>query len=103
VPVLTCRGRAFAARVAASLLDAVGLPELVAASLDDYERLALELARDRGRLQAMRRKLDADRGACPLFDTDRCRRHIEAAYLTMWETWRRGEAPRAFSVEPVEA
>jgi protein O-GlcNAc transferase len=102
VPVLTCRGRAFAARVAASLLDAVGLPELVTTSLDEYERLALELAGDRHRLQAMRQKLDADRLACPLFDTDRCRRHIEAAYRTMWETWRRGEGPRSFSVEAVE-
>ena len=102
VPVLTCRGRAFAARVAASLLDAVGLPELVTANLDEYERLALELAGDRHRLQAMRQKLDADRLTCPLFDTDRCRRHIEAAYRTMWETWRRGEGPRSFSVEAIE-
>jgi protein O-GlcNAc transferase len=98
LPLLTCRGEAFAGRVAASLLNAVGLPELVTHSLDEYERLALKLATDASLLQSIRRKLEQNRLRCPLFDTDRFRRHIEAAYLTAWEIWQRGERPRSFAV-----
>ena len=100
LPVVTCAGRALAGRVAASLLHAVGLPELVTANLDAYEALALELATDRDRLRAIRHKLEANRPTCPLFDTDRFRRNIEAAYTTMWDMWQRGEPPRSFSVDP---
>ncbi len=78
LPVLTCPGHSFIGRVAASLLHAVGLPELVTASLDEYEALALELASDREALQAIRQRLEANRSTYPLFDTDRLRRHIEA-------------------------
>jgi predicted O-linked N-acetylglucosamine transferase (SPINDLY family) len=101
VPMVTCIGDTFAGRVAASLLHAVGLPELVTRTLDDYESLALRLATDPARLQAIRGKLAEQRLSCALFDTDRFRRHIEAAYTTMWETWRRGEGPRSFAVEAI--
>jgi predicted O-linked N-acetylglucosamine transferase (SPINDLY family) len=103
LPVLTCIGKAMAGRVAASLLRAAGLPELVTANLDEYEKMALRLAKDSALLQASRRKLADHRLGCPLFDTDRFRRHIEAAYTTMWETWQRGERPRSFSVDAVGA
>ena len=86
--------------MAASLLHAVGLPELVTASLEQYEALVLALATDRDRLAAVRRKLAANRLTHPLFDTDRFRRHLEAAYATMWDIWQRGEPPRSFSVPP---
>ena len=99
LPLITCRGESFAGRVAASLLDAVGLPELVTSSLAEYEELALRLATDASRLQSIRRKLEQTRLSCPLFDTDRFRRHIEAAYLTMWEIWQQGQGPRNFTVE----
>jgi predicted O-linked N-acetylglucosamine transferase (SPINDLY family) len=98
VPVLTCAGATFAGRVAASLLHAVGLPELVACDLQEYEDLAFELAMNPVRLRAMRDKLETNPAGHPLFDTDRFRRHIEAAYRTMWEIWQRGEPPRAFGV-----
>jgi protein O-GlcNAc transferase len=98
LPVLTCLGTAFAGRVAYSLLDAVGLPELVTRSGDEYEALALELATTPARLAALREKLARHREAFPLFDTERFRRHIESAYVTMWERAQRGEAPAAFSV-----
>jgi predicted O-linked N-acetylglucosamine transferase (SPINDLY family) len=101
LPVLTCQGEAFAARVAGSLLDAVGLPELVTHSLADYEAQALALAQDATRLGALRAKLGQNRNTHPLFDTDRFRQHIEAAYVRMWETWQRGEAPQSFAVEAV--
>jgi predicted O-linked N-acetylglucosamine transferase (SPINDLY family) len=96
VPVLTCPGATFSSRVAGSLLHAIGLPELIAGSLADYERLALALAFDRDRLAAIRERLAHNRGAAPLFDTDRFTRAIEAAYVAMWERAERGEPPQAF-------
>jgi len=101
VPVLTCRGTAFAGRVAASLLDAVGLPDLVTTSLADYEALALRLATDPRLLAALKVRLEHNRLRFPLFDGDRFRRHIEAAYTTMWQIWQRGEPPRSFAVAPL--
>ena len=99
LPVVTCPGDAFASRVAASLLTAVGLPELIATSMADYEALALTLARDAARLAALKARLAANRTTCTLFDTDRTRRHIEAAYVTMVERARRGEPAESFAVE----
>lgn len=98
VPVLSCTGTTFAGRVAASLLSAIGLPELAVASLGEYEALALALANDRGRLAAVRERLARNRLEKPLFDSDRFRRGLEAAYETMWEMHLRGEARRSFSV-----
>ena len=99
LPVLTREGTAFAGRVAASLLYAVGLPELVTHSIEDYEALALRLARDPSLLEGYRNRLATNRLTHPLFDTDRFRHHIEAAYLQMWKIWQRGEQPRSFAVE----
>jgi predicted O-linked N-acetylglucosamine transferase (SPINDLY family) len=101
VPVLTCIGATFPSRVAASLLHAIGLPELVTSSLDDYEAVALDLARDPARLQSIRRRLEANRLTHPLYDTDRFRRHLEIAYATMLKISQRGEGPRSFSVDPI--
>jgi protein O-GlcNAc transferase len=100
LPVLSCAGTTFAGRVAASVLQAAGLPELVTHSLEEYEALALSLASDRTRLESLRRKLADNRPTCPLFDAERFCRHLETAYLTMWDIYRRGEAPRSFRVEP---
>jgi len=99
LPVLTCMGDSFVGRVAASLLHAVGLPELVTGNLDDYDALALRLATDPTLLADTRRKLDRNRTTSPLFDSARLCRHIESAYATMWEMSRRGERPRSFTVE----
>ena len=101
LPVLTCSGTTFAGRVAASVLRAAGLPELITFSLEDYETLALRLARDREMLAGVRGRLAQHRHTCPLFDTDRFRRHLEAAYTAMWERWQRGDAPAAFAVPPI--
>jgi protein O-GlcNAc transferase len=100
IPLLTCRGNAFAGRVAASLLKAVGLSELVTQSLDEYESLALRLATDASLLRGFRQRLERNRLEFSLFNTDRFCRHIETAYTTMWEFWQRGEKPRSFSVAP---
>jgi predicted O-linked N-acetylglucosamine transferase (SPINDLY family) len=101
LPLLTCRGGAFAGRVAASLLHAAGLQELVASSWDEYGELALRLAGDREMLDGIRSRLARNRSSCPLFDTDRFRRHIESAYATMHERAQRGERPASFDVAPV--
>jgi predicted O-linked N-acetylglucosamine transferase (SPINDLY family) len=98
LPVLTCVGRSFAARVAGSLLRNVGLAELVTESLADYEALALTLAREPARLKALRDRLAAARTTASHFDIERMRRPIESAYLTMIERWRQGLPPEAFSV-----
>src|SRR5260370_15175815 len=85
--------------MAASLLHAIGLPELIAPSLDCYETLVLELARNQDLLTTVRAKLARHRHTYPLFDTDRFRRHLEAAYTIMWERYQRGEPPASFAVE----
>jgi protein O-GlcNAc transferase len=94
LPVLTCRS----GRIASSLLHAVGLADMVTNNLQDYEALALRLAGDPSHLRAIRRKLEQNRKSYPLFDTERFRDHIEAAYMQMWELWQCGESPRTFSV-----
>jgi len=98
MPVVTCLGGAFAARVAASLLGAIGLPELVTRSLADYEALALRLARAPQELAAVRARLERNRATHPLFDSEQACRHIESAYRMMWERHLRGEAPASFAV-----
>jgi predicted O-linked N-acetylglucosamine transferase (SPINDLY family) len=98
LPLLTCLGTTFAGRVAASLLTAVGVPELVARSLDEYEALAKRLAHDPAALRAIREKLAANAKSYPLFDTARITRALEAAFTTMRERVGRGEPPAGFSV-----
>ena len=100
LPVVTCPGCTFAGRVGASLLQAVGLPELIARDLDEYAALATKLATDRACLQSIRDKLAENNKSSPLFDPERLCRRIEAAYATMWDTYLRGEPPRSFRVEP---
>ncbi len=98
LPVLTCTGEAMAARMAGSLLHAACLPELVTNSVADYEAQALALALAPQRLAVLKSTLARGRDVCALFDTDRFRRHLEAAYIAMWERARRGEAPAGFAV-----
>ena len=99
VPVLTLRGSAFSGRVAASLLESVGLPELVTETGAEYEALALRLASDAGELDAIRSRLADNRATASLFDSDRFRRNIETAYRQMWSIHRGGGKPRSFAVE----
>lgn len=100
VPIVVCPGETYCARGTASYLKALGLDELIAGSLKDYEALALKLAREPDALRALKDKLARNRDTFPLFDTERFTRHIEAAYATMWQHFQRGEPPSAFAVEP---
>ncbi|RRH86635.1 glycosyltransferase family 41 protein [Variovorax beijingensis] len=93
LPVLTLAGRTFASRVAASLLNTIGLPELVTCSVEDYEAAALSLATSPGKLVALRRRLRHNRTTTPLFDTPLFARRIEAAFAAMWDRHRLGLPP----------
>lgn len=93
LPVLTSRGEAFAGRIGASLLQAVGLPELIAATREEYEALAIELARAPRRLADIRAKLADNLRTAPLFDTAASARHLETAYALMYERHLAGLAP----------
>jgi protein O-GlcNAc transferase len=98
LPLVTCRGQAFAGRVASSLLRAAGLAELITASLEEYESLALRLANDRALLQSYRDRLTRDPTRLALFDTARTTRRIEAAYEQMMARWAQDLPPAAFDV-----
>ena len=98
LPVVTCPGKAFAARVAASLLDATGLPELVAGSLAEYLALAGTLARDPGRMAELQARLAAARDTCSLFDTPAYVRGFEAALAEMHRRRCAGLAPAPIKV-----
>jgi protein O-GlcNAc transferase len=99
LPLLTFPGRSFASRVAASLLHAMQLPELVARDIGDYSRRAIELANNPGRLGALREVLRERLPTSPLFDIAGTRRDLEAAYREMWEVKLRGAPVRSFRVE----
>ncbi len=101
VPVITCSGEVFAARMAGSLLHALGLPELVTQNLAEYEALALKIAMTPVLSAEIRTKLAENRRTYPLFNTARFCRHLEAAYTTMWQRHQRGESPASFAVQPI--
>lgn len=101
VPVVTRMGETFASRVAAGLLNATGLPEMVTASFDEYEALAVRLANDPAALAGLRHRLVAARETAPLFDSPRFTRHLERAYRTMWERHAAGLPPESFTVPPL--
>ncbi len=97
LPVLTCISDTFASRVAASMLAAANLPELITQSLEDYEALALKLAREPEQLRALKDRLAANRQQ--LFDTARFTRKLEIAYREMHQRAQNGLPPESFSVE----
>ena len=99
LPVLTCLGETFAGRVAASLLAAVRLPELVTRTPEQYERLAIELATNPEKLTRITEALVANRRTTPLFDTRSFAQHIEAAYTVMYERYHAGLAHEDLYVE----
>ncbi len=98
LPVLTRCGTTFAGRVAASLLRAAGLPELIVDGQEAYEAAAVALARSPERLRDLRHRLVRNRPDCALFDTPRFVRHLEAAYREMWKIHRAGGAPRPITI-----
>ena len=90
LPVLTCIGESFVSRVGASLLNAIHLPELITATHEEYESLAIELATNPEKLRKIREKLKKNRLTTPLFDTPSVTRYIEEAYVAMFERYQAG-------------
>jgi predicted O-linked N-acetylglucosamine transferase (SPINDLY family) len=99
LPVITKMGQGFAARVAGSLLNATGLPELATNSEQDYEQLALELALQPERLAALKNKLAANRLTTALFDTEQFTRDIEDAYRQAYRRYFDGKEPDTIFVQ----
>jgi predicted O-linked N-acetylglucosamine transferase (SPINDLY family) len=93
LPLLTCSGQTYTARMAGSLLSAIGLPELITTTLKGYEQAAIDLAGHPEKLAVIKRKLAENRLTTPLFDTKRFTKHIEAAYIAMYERHQAGLAP----------
>jgi predicted O-linked N-acetylglucosamine transferase (SPINDLY family)/glycosyltransferase involved in cell wall biosynthesis len=99
LPMLTCPGDAFASRVAASVIRAAGMGDLIVPDMSTYERTAVELARDRGNARELSRKLIAAWAREPLFDTPRFVRNLERSYEVMWQTYSAGSPPAAINIE----
>jgi predicted O-linked N-acetylglucosamine transferase (SPINDLY family) len=102
LPVLTCIGESLASRVAASLLNAIELPELVTETLIDYEALAIELATNPAKLKDIKNKLERNRLTTPLFDTTVFTKNIEAAYTKMYERYQADLLPDHIYINDVD-
>jgi protein O-GlcNAc transferase len=100
LPVLTCAGRSFAGRMAASLLNAIELPELITSTQEEYEEMAVQLATDPELLRKIKLKLAQNRLTAALFDTRKFTKHIEVAYSKVYERHRAGLAPEVLFVKP---
>ena len=87
LPVLTLMGRSFASRVAASLLNAIGLPELITNTQEEYEALAIQLAKNPKKFADIKLRLDSNRLTAPLFDTPLFTKNLESAYIKMYERY----------------
>jgi predicted O-linked N-acetylglucosamine transferase (SPINDLY family) len=98
VPVLTLMGQSFASRVAASLLNAIGLPELITSTQEEYEALAIELAINPKKFADIKYKLETNRLTTPLFDTPLFTKNIEAAYIKMMERYHADLEPDHISI-----
>lgn len=98
LPVLTCMGESFPSRVAASLLKALHLPDLIATTQKQYESLAVEFATNPQRLSDIRQKLDKNKRTTPLFNSQLFTRHLEDAYTQMYERYQRDLPPEHIHV-----
>jgi len=98
LPLVALCGDTYVGRMAASVLDAAGLPELIATSPVEYEEMALRLAREPAALGQLRDRLRAARTGSPLFAPLRFARNLEAAFLRMWEIHRAGHPPEPITI-----
>jgi protein O-GlcNAc transferase len=98
VPVITLQGGHFVSRVSSSILSAIGLPELITHSLEEYEALAVRLANNPYELQKIRQGIVTNRTKAPLFDTPRFVRNLETAYKEIWKIFLAGDVPRQIEV-----
>jgi len=99
LPVLTCSGESFASRVSASILNAIGLPELNTRTHKEYEDMAIELANNPIRLKEIKNKLEKNKLEKPLFNTKLFTKHIESAYTEMHKKYIKNEKPNHINIE----
>ena len=99
LPVITKMGQGFAARVAGSLLNAVGLPELITHNEEDYEALILELATNRKKLAKIKDTLETNRLTQPLFNTELYTKHLEEGYEQAYQNYFQGNLPKPIIVK----
>jgi len=99
LPVLTCMGNSFSSRVAASVINAINLPELITTTQEQYESLAIELATHPEKLKIIKDKLAHNLSTAPLYDTPLFTQHLESAYLTMYDRYQQGLEPDHIYVE----
>jgi len=99
LPVLTCMGNSFSSRVAASVINAINLPELITTTQEQYESLAIELATHPEQLKIIKDKLAHNLSTAPLYDTPLFTQHLESAYLTMYDRYQQGLEPDHIYVE----
>jgi len=100
VPVITTPGKHFASRVSASMLRAVGLPELITKSLEKYEALAVSLAKKPNKLSALRSKLRTNITKTPLFNTEGYTGYLEKGFIAAYDLFSRGKKPKTIYVQP---
>ena len=98
LPILTRIGESFPSRVAASLLNAIDMPELITSSQEEYEALAIELAKNPEKLNALKAKLAANRLTTPLFDTPLFTKNLEKAYTQMYERYQADVEPEHITI-----
>jgi predicted O-linked N-acetylglucosamine transferase (SPINDLY family) len=98
VPLITVPGGDFVSRMSASALSAMGLADLICPDVDAYVQLAVDLAGDRNRLAAVRRRVEMNRHTTPFFDTQRFVRTLERAYQRMWNIFREGKLPQPIQI-----
>jgi predicted O-linked N-acetylglucosamine transferase (SPINDLY family) len=103
LPVLTCLGESSFGRIAGSVLMALGMPELVATSLQEYEAQAVRIGLDSGYAKGLKEKLERSKGEAPLFDTARLTWHMERAYEQMHQRVQQGLGVQAFEVRAKDA
>ena len=93
LPMITLKGQSYQARMGASIVNALNLPELITRSLEEYEALAIELATNPDRLKAIKDKLASNLSTAPLYDTKLFTKNIESAYIQMYERYHEGFEP----------
>ena len=103
IPLITLQGNHFVSRMSASSLTAIGLPELIVSSLEQYEALAVRLAKNKQELKMIKQKLEKNRMTEPLFDTPRFIKNLESAYRQMWDIYQAGESPRQINAIDIES
>ena len=99
LPMLTLKGESYQARMGASIVNALNLPELITDTAEEYESLAIELAKNPEKLKAIKDKLESNLSTAPLYDTKLFARNIETAYTKMYERYHQGLEPDHIYVE----